>query len=34
VESLLEEVDELKRVKYELEERKRAYQQQVNSITF
>jgi hypothetical protein len=29
VESLLEEVDELKRVKYELEERKRAYQQQI-----
>jgi hypothetical protein len=30
VESLLEEVDELKRVKHELEERKRAYQQQIN----
>jgi len=29
VESLLEEVDELKRVKHELEERKRAYQQQI-----
>jgi hypothetical protein len=29
VESLLEEVDELKRVKYELEERKRAYHQQI-----
>jgi hypothetical protein len=29
VESLLEEVDELKRVKHELEERKRVYQQQI-----
>lgn len=29
VESLLEEVDELKRVKHELEERKRSYQQQI-----
>ncbi|UJR15086.1 hypothetical protein I4U23_002053 [Adineta vaga] len=29
VESLLEEVDELKRVKHELEERKRTYQQQI-----
>jgi len=29
VESLLEEVDELKRVKHELEERKKAYQQQI-----
>jgi len=29
VETLLEEVDELKRVKYELEERKKSYQQQI-----
>jgi len=29
VDSLLEEVDELKRVKHELEERKRAFQQQI-----
>jgi hypothetical protein len=33
VESLLEEVDELKRVKHELEDRKKAYQQQVDSLS-
>jgi DNA-binding helix-hairpin-helix protein with protein kinase domain len=30
----LEEVDELKRVKHELQERRQAFQQQVNSIEF
>jgi hypothetical protein len=34
VETLLEEVDELKRVKHELEERKTSFQQQVCSYLF